>query len=91
MVISSAIPLTLSGLDLLAEKVAVISLVGRNHLSIQRAGCHFNSVNFITSMELPLRYLRQMDPSFSMEMTLARYHPTGSSEFGSFRAHRCMS
>ena len=78
---SSANPLTLCGLEQLAgEPPTTVSFVGRNHLSVPRAGFHFRSV---TSVKFPLRYLRQVNPLLSIEMTFARYHPVGSLEFGS--------
>ena len=83
MVRSSAKPLTLCGLERVSEEVPVMSFVGRYHLSVPRAGFHFSSIGLITSVRLPLRYLKQIDPSLSMELTLARYHPMGSLEFGS--------
>ena len=56
---------------LLAEEPPMVSFIGRNHLSVLCAGFHFRSVNLITSVRFPLRYLRQIDSSLSIEMTLA--------------------
>ena len=79
MVRSSANPLTLCGLERLIGVIPVMPFSGWNHLLVPRAGCHFNSVGLVTSVRFPLGNLRQMDPSSSMEVTLARHHPTGSS------------
>ena len=55
-------------------------LGGWNHLSVQRAGCHLRSVTLAVSVSLSFLYSRQTVPSGLVEMTLARYHPLGSSE-----------
>jgi len=55
MIRSSAITLTLCGLEQLVEEDPVISFVGQNHLSVSHAGCHFSSmISLISSVKFSL-------------------------------------
>ena len=58
MVRSSANPLTLYGLEQLVEEDPVMSFVGRNHLSVPCAGCHFSSPSFDLFSEVPFAVLQ---------------------------------
>ena len=52
MVISSANPLTLCGLEQLTCRGGSLkSFIGQYHLSVPRAGCHFSSVGLIVSVK----------------------------------------
>ena len=84
IVMSSAKPFTLCGLDVPAVWLSGLLLKGRNHLSVPRVGHHLISSNFTTSVNQPFLYIRLAVPSWLINVTLARYHPCGSSESGSF-------